>query len=527
VSLKKKIVLTFFISAFLVGILAVFEYANFVAIRSEIRFLELTDSIRSKSLQLRRHEKNFFLYGPDSAAEEAREIRRYLDELGAISSDPATGTKKAAIRALRSDIEDYRSAFDATEALVADLARLLKATRSPDPGAARFSPLLASAVYERPRQAAEFLRSAYGLPVGHPMMTGLHDLDARINALRRTGESIIASAKELDRIARDEVEAVIGTSQAAIVIGFPIFLATGVTLLFLTTRNVVRRLRLLMDVMEQPGQAALPHVKGPRRTWGTDEVGRLIRRFDDLQDELEEREADVERQNRELLETKKVAAIGMLAAGVAHELNNPLNNICLASQVLVRELGGSAPPTVAEAASDIMGQTVRVKKIVGDLLEFARGREPEFREVDLNDLIRETLSRFRTVEGRVAFAPLQSRAADAVVWADPDQLERVFINLFENAVDATPGTGEVRVVVNSSETHVQVRVTDTGRGIPKEALEKIYEPFFTTKEKGTGLGLAIVLNIVHKHGSEIAVHSAEGKGTTFVITFPKVRRCVS
>ena len=107
--------------------------------------------------------------------------------------------------------------------------------------------------------------------------------------------------------------------------------------------------------------------------------------------------------------------------------------------------------------------------------------------------------------------------------ADPDQLERVFINLFNNAVDATPGTGEVRVVVTSSETHVHARVSDTGRGIPKQAVDKIFEPFFTTKEKGTGLGLAIVFNIVHKHGGEIAVQSEEGKGTTFALAFPRAR----
>jgi signal transduction histidine kinase len=527
VSLKKKIVLTFFISAFLIALLAVFEYANFVAIRREIRFLELTDSIRSKSLQLRRHEKNFFLYGPDTSAEEAKAIRRYLDELGAMSSDPSTGTKNAVIQSLRASIQDYRSGFDATEARLKELARGLQAIRPPVVGAERFSPLLMAAIYERPRQAAEFLRSVYGVAAGHPVVTGLDDLDTRINALRRNGENIIANGKELDRIARDEVENVIGTSQAAILIVFPVFLVTGVTLLFLTTRNVVRRLRLLMDVMEQSGQGALAHVKGPMKNWGTDEVGVLIRKFDDLEDELEERQADVELKNRELLETKKLAAIGTLAAGVAHELNNPLNNIFVAMKVLVRELGDSAPPAVAEAASDIMSQTVRVKKIVGDLLEYARGREPQFRDVDLNDLIRGTLQRFRTMDRRVAFAPLESRAAEPVVRADPDQLERVFINLFTNAVEATPGTGEVRVLLTSSDSHVQVRVSDTGTGIPKDAQEKIFEPFFTTREKGTGLGLAIVFNVIRKHGGEIAVHSEEGNGTTFVITFPRAGRSAS
>jgi signal transduction histidine kinase len=249
-----------------------------------------------------------------------------------------------------------------------------------------------------------------------------------------------------------------------------------------------------------------------------------MRRFDDLEDEIEERQADLERKNRELLETKKLAANGTHAAGVAHELNNPLNNISLAIKVLVRELGEAPPPAVAEAAADIVGQTVRVKSIVGDLLEYARGREPLFRLVDLDELIRGTLQRFRVADRRVTFAPLETRGHGAVVRADPDQLERVFINLFTNAVEATPGTGEVRVLVTSSESHVQVRVSDTGRGISREAQEKIFEPFFTTKEKGTGLGLAIVFNIVRKHGSEIAVQSEEGKGTTFVITFPRAVR---
>ncbi len=520
-SLKKKIILNFFISAFLIAILAVFEYANFVTIRREIRFLESTDSIRSKSLQLRRHEKNFFLYGPDSSNEEAKTIRRYLDELDAMLSDPSTARKNAVIHSLRANMQDYRSGFDAMEARLKELARALEATRPPVTGAERFSPLLVAAVYERPRQAAEFLRSVYGLPVGHPFVTELNDLDSRINALRRNGENIIANGKELDRIAREEVESVIGTSQAAILIGFPVFLVTGVTLLFLTTRKVVRRLRLLMEVMEQSGHGPLAHVKGPMKEWGTDEVGLLIRKFDDLEHELEQRQADLELKNRELLETKKLAAIGTLSAGVAHELNNPLNNIYLAIKVLVRELGDSPPTAVAEAADDIVSQTVRVKKIVGDLLEYARGREPEFRDVDLNDLIGGTLRRFRSMDPRITFAPLESRAPEAVVRADPDQLERVFINLFTNAVEATPGTGEVRVLVTSSERHVQVRVSDTGRGIPKAAQEKIFEPFFTTKEKGTGLGLAIVFNIIRKHGSEIAVQSDEGNGTTFVITFPR------
>ncbi len=519
-SLKKKIVLNFFVSAGLIAILTIVEYASFVAIRRQIRFLELTDTIRSNSLQLRRHEKNYFLYAPDSAAEESKAIHRYLDDLDATFSAAMRDTKSAAVGSLHDNVRDYRRGFDEIEVRLKDLAGRLRATRAPGVEAERVLPLLAAAIHERPRLAAEFLRSAYGMPAGHPILNGLNDLDARINALRKNGEDIIIDAKELDRNARGNVESVISISQAAILIVFPVFLATGVTLLFLTTRNVVSRLRLLMEVMEQSEKGHFEHVKTPEKEWGTDEVGLLIREFDDLEDTLEQRQADIEEKNRELLQSKKLAAIGTLAAGVAHELNNPLGNIYLSIQVLVREMGDCVPAEAREAANDIMSQTVRVKRIVGDLLEFARGREPQFREVDLNALIQGVLDRFRIADGQVAYT-LEAREQRAIVRADPDQLERVFINLFTNANEAALGKSEVRVLVASSDGHLQVRVSDTGKGIPKDAQDKIFEPFFTTKEKGTGLGLAIVFNTIQKHGGDIAVESEQGKGTTFVITLPR------
>jgi signal transduction histidine kinase len=519
-SLKKKIVLSFFLSAFLIAILAVLEYVNFVAIRNEIRFLEITDTIRSKSLQLRRHEKNFFLYGPRSAAEESKAIHQYLDELGAIFSDTLPGAKNGVILSLRENIRDYRRGFDSIDVLLTDLSGQLRATRASAGAASRFFPLLEAAIYERPHQAAEFLRSVYRMPGGHPIVAGLDELDAKISALRKNGEDIIANAKELDRSAREKVDRGIRISQAAILIIFPAFLATGVTLLFLTTRNVVSRLRLLMDVMEKSGQGTFAHVKAPVKAWGNDEVGLLIRKFDDMEDELEVRQAEIDRKNRELLQSKKLAAIGTLAAGVAHELNNPLNNIYLSTQVLAREAGDACPPPVKEVMADILGQTARVKKIVADLLEFARGREPQFREVELLGLIRGVLKPLRTSVEQEVFS-LESDEERVVLQADPDQLEQVFTNLFTNALEAMSGRGEVRTIVMSSETHVQVRVADTGRGMPKEALEKIYDPFFSLKEKGTGLGLAIVFNIIKKHSGDITVESEEGKGTTFTITLPR------
>jgi two-component system NtrC family sensor kinase len=172
-----------------------------------------------------------------------------------------------------------------------------------------------------------------------------------------------------------------------------------------------------------------------------------------------------------------------------------------------------------DVMGDILGQTVRVKKIVGDLLEFARGREPQLREVDMNDLVRSVHARMRGSMDQISFS-LDPAPGGAPLRADADQLEQVFINLFQNAVDAMSGRGELRVTVRAVDGAVRTTVSDSGKGLPKETLDKVFEPFYTTKDKGTGLGLAIVFNIISKHHGNIKVESEEGRGTTFTITLP-------
>jgi signal transduction histidine kinase len=249
-------------------------------------------------------------------------------------------------------------------------------------------------------------------------------------------------------------------------------------------------------------------------------VGVLIDKFNDMEDQLALREAELEHKNLELMQTKKLAAIGTLAAGVAHELNNPLNNIYLSTQVLAREVKDTCPPEMKEVFSDILSQTIRVKKIVGDLLEFARGKEPHFQEIEMNGLIRGLFKRLPNETGSVA-CTLASDQPEVLVWADQGQMEQVFINLFTNAVEAMTGRGELHVNISSAGDQVTVQVADSGAGMPRESLEKIFEPFFTTKDKGTGLGLAIVYSLIKKHQGDVAVVSEEGKGTTFTITLPK------
>jgi signal transduction histidine kinase len=165
---------------------------------------------------------------------------------------------------------------------------------------------------------------------------------------------------------------------------------------------------------------------------------------------------------------------------------------------------------------------MRVKSIVGDLLEFARGREPHFMAVELRGLIAgaykhlENTTNLNDITLRIEMIP-----EEIVLYADTEQIERVLINLFSNAVDAMAGKGTLSVKAVEEDNRVKIRVADTGPGISRETLEKIFEPFFTTRDKGTGLGLAIVFNLIQKHHGEITVESKEGMGTTFTVALPK------
>ena len=519
-SLKKKIALGFFISAFIIAILAAFEYVNFIEIKQQIRYLEITDTISRKSLQLRRHEKNYFLYSPQQGEEESSAVHQYIEQLRELLDSP--DMERVDTRSFRDSLAEYERLFLTIEASSRSLIHEFEKTRRSLGRSARYLPLVEATFLEQPLRSAASLTEAFRLPRRHPLITRLVELSAEITALRKTGESIVVISKDLDKVAREKVETVIRVSQVAILIFFPLFFVVGIGTLFFISTSVVKRLMLLIKVVEKTGRGSYPHMPVPAsRNNARDEVGVLIGKFNDMEDQLAANEAELERKNKELMQAKKLAAIGTLASGVAHELNNPLNNIYLSAQVLSREAGDQCPPATKEAVNDIVGQTARVKRIVGDLLEFARGREPHYEDVELTDLITGSYRRLAGVRDmhNVSFTldPIPPQIAAP---ADRGQLEQVFANLFANAADAIDGPGGIAVTIRKTEESAVVVVADTGRGIPRESLDKVFEPFFTTKDKGTGLGLAIVYNIVKKHNGEIVAESGEGRGTTFTIALP-------
>lgn len=512
-SLKKKIILSFSISALIIAILAGFEYVNFIKIRKEIRYLEITDTIRGKSLELRRHEKNFLLR-TDTA--EIQIVYSYLDDLREVLSDNRYYNDAGKLASLKENIEEYERIFRRIVTIFHDFRSEFSQMKPSRRQYAMFFPLIESTFLERPLVNAELLEEVFLMSVYHPATINLRELNTAINSLRESGENIIITAKELDRTARQKVDSFINISQLAILVFFPLFVIVGIGTFLFVISNVVKRLQFLTDMVEKTGMGYTSGLNRVSQVWSSnDEVDVLMHKFSNMEQQLAQRE-------KELVQSKKLAAIGTFASGVAHELNNPLNNIYTTAQRLMKKMGNGCPSSVKKGLDDIFGQTMRVKRIVGDLLEFARGREPQFREVELIGLLNGVFKRLGdSLDTRHIEFGLNSDVETFRINVDPEQTEQVFVNLFTNALETMSEGGSLIVNVASVNDCIEVRVADTGRGIPQETIEKIFEPFYTTKDKGTGLGLAIVFNIIQKHHGEIKVESEVGKGTVFIIKLPK------
>ncbi len=249
--------------------------------------------------------------------------------------------------------------------------------------------------------------------------------------------------------------------------------------------------------------------------------GRLI-----IVDDITER-IELESQ---LAQADKLSSIGLMAAGVAHEVNTPLAVISSYAQMLSKQLQGDEKKSAL--LEKITRQTFRASEIVNNLLNFSRTSGAEFGDVDVNRVVRETLAllehQFKTAHVEVAAEFYEGLP---LIYGSPNRLQQVFLNLFLNAKDAMAGQGGTLRVATSNGNAVRISISDTGSGISQEHISRIYDPFFTTKNapreghaRGTGLGLSVTYGILQEHAGKIRVESAVGQGTTFYLEFPLSRR---
>jgi len=291
-------------------------------------------------------------------------------------------------------------------------------------------------------------------------------------------------------------------------------------------------LAVLLVLVEHPLEELMSTIERVRRGDLTarvefsrrdDDVGRLGKQFNEMVEKLDQNRAEIEELHKgEMARAEHLATLGELAAGLAHEIRNPLAGIAGVVDIMGREL----PPNSSSRAviGDVHREVLHIQAILNDLLSYSRPRPPDFHPADLNTTVEQAVVLARqqvlTKPIKVLFEPNPSLPS---VDHDPALIQQVVLNITLNGIQAISGTGQVTLAVLQNHDNATITISDTGRGISSEALPRIFKPFFTTRSEGTGLGLSLANGIVHSHGGRIDVTSALGKGTTFKISLPYAR----
>jgi two-component system NtrC family sensor kinase len=255
-----------------------------------------------------------------------------------------------------------------------------------------------------------------------------------------------------------------------------------------------------------------------------DEIAKLAETFNLMASSLKERDERLKEYTaQQIMKSERLATLGQLAAGVAHEINNPLGAILMYSHLSLEELNIEDPRR--KNLEKVAAEATRCKNIVRGLLDFARQSEPNVEEADTNEILRRTLS---VLQNQAQFQNITITTTLSTslpkVMMDSGQIQQVFTNIILNAAEAIDGQGEVTIAtrIDESDQFIKIEFTDNGCGISRGNLDKIFDPFFTTKEvgRGTGLGLAVSYGIISRHRGTIEVKSSPGKGTTFIVRLP-------
>lgn len=433
-----------------------------------LRFLEAADRYTMEIQQTRRYEKNYFLYGtnlPD-VQDHLSDARRLLT---AAESDAARVLTASELTRMRAHLDRYESL----------IARLL----SIQSGQVSAAPAEKTAIETE---------------------------------LRDHGSQMVAFSIELADKERSSVNATLELFKRLPVAFLAFLLVFSVFVANFLARQIVGPLsRLGASTQRIAGGDFTPLT--PQR-WYRDEFSNFALALNTMMRELAHRQ-------EVLVQSHKLSAIGTLTSGVAHELNNPINNITLTAEMLKEDYATLGDGERLDMVNDLVEQAGRARKIVRNLLDFARESEIKTEKLDLTEVLRGATNlaanQIRLSGARITLDMAPNLPA---IHGDGPSLVQVFVNLLLNAVDAVGKGGRVRIAAESKHDPgwVHVTVTDDGQGIPAHALPYVFDPFFTTKPrgKGTGLGLSVSLGIVRQHGGDIRVESEPGKGTTVTVLLP-------
>jgi two-component system, NtrC family, sensor kinase len=341
---------------------------------------------------------------------------------------------------------------------------------------------------------------------------------AQPELLRNSGKTLTDAADRFREIKRKRIHATIAQTSILPFAFFAIFLMLMALILWIISHALLKPLDVVMETTRLVGRGDFRpiHYDGVR----LEEISSLIEAFNRMAHELE-----VNQEN--LIQARKIAAIGTFTAGIAHELNNPINNIALTAESFKEGYAEGMDADCQEMIDDILSQAERAADIVKNLLDFSRTENPVFSKLAPAQILASTIGLIKN-QFKIGGLHLETSVERdlPLLLGNLGNLQQVFTNLLLNAVQATPQGGRIGMHVDRATRPRFIRFTieDNGPGIPQEIQHKIFEPFFTTKEvgKGTGLGLAVSYAIIKRHGGSIELFSEAGRGTRFTVLLPSI-----
>ena len=464
-NIRQKVIVGLTVCVLALGFIGGFSYHYLRTIELKQRIVQIADDLRDLVLEIRRYEKNYLLYG---SKEDYQENQRYIQEAKQVLDKIVPEVKNLKVA---SQLDSFKEELWAYQGIMRRMAAM-RELKAPNDG----------------------LRME--------------------EQLRARGKHLVEYAEKLVAFERGRILEIINTLKTQLLIALISFLGFMGFFTYIVSRKIIRPLRVIENTT---GRIARGDFKPLPVLDTRDETQRVVEAFNRMVAELEKRQD-------QLVQSKKMSSIGVLTAGIAHQLNNPLNNISTSCQILLEELDQGEKEFLRRMLTNVEQEVARARDIVKGLLEFSRVRDFALKPIPLEDVVRRSV---RLISSQVP--PGVDMVAevpwDLILDIDAQRMQEVFLNLLMNAIQAIKEPpGEIRITAAPDPAHGEAVITveDTGVGIPGEELDRIFDPFYTTKEvgSGTGLGLSIVYGIIEKHRGRISVESKVGEGTRFTIRLP-------
>ena len=471
ISMRWQLFIAFFIAfLFVVGIAVVLMVTTY-QVKDKLQFMEIVNDYLIELQQARRLEKNFFLYGTN--LEDTLDNIYKAEDIIESNSEGLSKIQREDIKKIMKSFEDYKS----------ELKHMLELRQQKGK--------IPKAEYQRRKNQIEL-------------------------ALRKHGHKMVLVAQRLFNKEKATLTNALSLSRKIHLYSLIFLLILLLIEAYFLSNLILRTIKRFANYSHRIALGDFRPITPVR--WFQDEFTDLAIAFNYMIQELKKREAV-------LIQSHKMRAIGTLTAGVAHELNNPLNNITLTSYMLLEDYDVLSDADRKDMIKDVVNEAERSKKIVSNLLDFARESSSQLEPLNLKDLLQKTIN-LAANQIKLQGIKIEFHATENLpkIHGDSQQLAQVFLNLIINAIDASPKGSRIQILVLPADepNYVAVKIIDFGSGIPEHILPSIFDPFFTTKEKGkgTGLGLSVSQGIIAKHGGRIMVNSKEGQGTTFTVILP-------